>query len=89
MQFVLDSDAVLVHRVRAWRVAEAFGACRHATVLRRQHDLLDSVGMMLGDVALVAAIAVPYIDAGLVLGVALVLRGGLAIIRAGTDGVGR
>ena len=76
MQFVLDADAVLVHRVRAWRIAEALGACRHTTVLRRQHDLLGSFGMALGAAALVAAIAVPFNDAGLVLGVALVPRGG-------------
>jgi hypothetical protein len=73
--------------MRAWRIAEALGASRHTTVLQRQRDLLGSVGMMLGAAALVAAIAVPFNDAGLVLGVAQMLRGGLTIL--GADGAGR
>jgi len=44
--------------------------------------MLGTLGILLGGAVLVAALAVPLNDAGLVLGCAVVLRGGLTILNA-------
>jgi hypothetical protein len=73
----------LTPAARRLRAALGFSSSRHA----RRRDIWGWLGILAGAAVFVAALAVPFGDAGLAIAVALVLRGGLTVLDA--DGASR